>query len=90
MSELKWGGLELGIAINTIKPGTTKADIKSDPAQHNALKRTYGILGQIGVGKVNGQFVDTEDGVREKLARAATENAAAVAQARAEKVKNRS
>jgi hypothetical protein len=82
---LRWGGLEIGIELDLIPVGTTKADVKRDPKAHNALKKTYKVLADIGVGKVNGQFVDTAEGAREKLARAASENAAAVAQARVEK-----
>jgi hypothetical protein len=86
--QLLWGGLPLGIALNLIKPGTTKDDVKRDRKKHNQLKKTYDVLNDIGVGKVNGQFVDTEDGVREKLAKAASDNAAAIAQARAKKAAN--
>jgi hypothetical protein len=74
---LHWGGLQLGIALNLIAPGTTEDDVKSDPKKHNQLKKTYEVLKALGVGKVNGKFVETSSGLRERVTRAAANNAAA-------------
>jgi hypothetical protein len=83
-----WGGLALGILLNIIDEGTTEEEVRNDKQKHNQLKRTYEILAAIGVGKVNGKFVDTPRGLQEKREKAAAENAAVVAHARAEKTIN--
>jgi hypothetical protein len=74
-----WGGLRLGIELGIIPSGTTQKDVKHDDQRHNQLKKTYLVLAELGVGKVRGQFVDTPDGLRAKVAKAAADNAAAVA-----------
>jgi hypothetical protein len=74
---LRWGGLQLGIELGLIEPGTTEDDVKRDREKHNQLKNTYELLKRLGVGKVNGKFVDTSGGIREKVMSAAADNAAA-------------
>jgi hypothetical protein len=80
-----WGGLALGILLNVIDEGTTEKDVRNDKQKHNQLKRVYEILAALRVGKVNGTFVDTPRGLQEKREKAAAENAAAAAEARARK-----
>ena len=66
----QWNGLQLGIILNLIPPGTTEEDVKSDPKKRKLLKKTYHVLAALGVGKVRGRFVDTPRGLQEKLERA--------------------
>jgi hypothetical protein len=81
----QWGGLPLGIALNIIPAGTTAEDIKEDREKRKLLVRAYRILDDLGVGKINGKYVDTLAGLEEKRERKAAAEAAARAEAREKK-----
>jgi hypothetical protein len=70
-TQFLWGGVELGKHLGTIDEAWTEETVRKDSRQTNQLKKTYRILEELGVGKVNGKFVDTLAGLQEKMARAA-------------------